>query len=57
VTPDDFMGDVIGNLSVGAARSHAWRAGPRAGHQPRTFAEGDVGLRTDLRSMTQGRAT
>jgi elongation factor G len=58
VTPDDFMGDVMGDLSSrrgphrghGGTRQHAGRArhGPAVGH---------VRLLDDLRSRTQGRAT
>ena len=30
VTPEDYMGDVIGDLSARAARSRAWSSGGRA---------------------------
>ena len=58
VTPEEFMGDVIGDLS--ARRGHIVGLEPRGGHQ---VIRADVplaemfGYATDLRSRTQGRAT
>jgi elongation factor G len=58
VTPEDFMGDVIGNLNArrGSVDGIEERATSRviAAHVP--LAE-MFGYATDLRSMTQGRAT
>jgi len=58
VTPENFMGDVIGNLNArrGSVDSIEERATSRviAAHVP--LAE-MFGYATDLRSMTQGRAT
>ncbi|MFP6662642.1 MAG: elongation factor G [Deltaproteobacteria bacterium] len=57
VTPEDFMGDVIGNLS--SRRGKVQGMEPRAGAQVVT-AEVPLkemfGYSTELRSMTQGRA-
>jgi len=58
VTPDDFMGDVIGDLN--SRRGRIMGMSSRAGAQ---VVEAQVplaqmfGYATDLRSMTQGRAT
>jgi len=58
VTPDDFMGDVIGNLSARRGKVHGMES--RSGAQ---VIDANVPLKemfgyaTDLRSMTQGRAT
>jgi len=59
LTPDDFMGEVMGNLAA--------RRGPRVGHggagvgarpsPPRVPLATMFGYSTDVRSMTQGRAT
>ncbi|MDQ5840875.1 MAG: elongation factor G, partial [Chloroflexota bacterium] len=58
VTPENFMGDVIGNLNArrGSVDSIEERGTSRviAAHVP--LAE-MFGYATDLRSMTQGRAT
>jgi elongation factor G len=58
VTPEDFMGDVIGNLNArrGSVDGIEERATSRVigAHVP--LAE-MFGYATDLRSMTQGRAT
>ncbi|GAO03780.1 elongation factor G [Anaeromyxobacter sp. PSR-1] len=57
-TPDDYMGDVIGDLNSRRGKIHAMN--PRAGVQ---IIEAHVplaemfGYATDLRSKTQGRAT
>jgi elongation factor G len=57
-TPDDYMGDVIGDLNSRRGKIHAMN--PRAGVQ---VIEANVplaemfGYATDLRSKTQGRAT
>jgi elongation factor G len=58
VTPDDFMGDVIGNLS--ARRGKVQHMESRSGAQVITAKvplKEMFGYATDLRSMTQGRAT
>jgi elongation factor G len=58
VTPDDYMGDVIGDLNSRRGKVHAMN--PRSGVQ---VIEALVplaemfGYSTDLRSKTQGRAT
>jgi len=58
VTPDDYMGDVIGDLNSRRGKIHAMN--PRSGVQ---VIEANVpladmfGYSTDLRSKTQGRAT
>ena len=57
-TPEDFMGNVMGDLV--AARQgpgHGRHRRRRQGHQRRGAAVGDVRLLTKLRSITQGRAT
>jgi elongation factor G len=58
VTPEDYMGDVIGDLS--SRRGKITHLEPRAGNQVITafvpLAE-MFGYATQLRSMTQGRAT
>ena len=58
VTPDDYMGDVIGDLNSRRGKIHGMN--PRAGVQVITaqvpLAE-MFGYATDLRSKTQGRAT
>ena len=58
VTPDDFMGDVIGNLNArrGSVDGIEERGTSRVigAHVPLAEMFGYV---TDLRSMTQGRAT
>ena len=59
VTPDDFMGDVIGDIN--SRRGHIDGMEPRGnapGHQRRTVPLSEMfGYATDLRSRTQGRAT
>ncbi len=58
VTPDEFMGDVIGNLS--ARRGKVLGMEGRSGAQvieARVPLKEMFGYATDLRSMTQGRAT
>ncbi len=58
ITPDDYMGDVIGDLNSRRGKIHAMN--PRTGAQ---IIEANVplaemfGYATDLRSKTQGRAT
>jgi elongation factor G len=58
VTPEEFMGDVIGDLNSRRGRVHGMA--PRSGVQ---VIEAQVplaemfGYATDLRSRTQGRAT
>jgi elongation factor G len=59
VTPDEFMGDVIGDLN--ARRGKILGMGPRAGGVQVIDAQVPLatmfGYSTDLRSRTQGRAT
>ncbi len=58
VTPDDFMGDVMGDLS--ARRGHIEGMEPRGQAQvirARVPLSEMFGYATDVRSMTQGRAT
>jgi elongation factor G len=58
VTPEEFMGDVIGNLNARRGRVEGMEA--RAGAQVvRAFVplSNMFGYTTELRSMTQGRAT
>ena len=58
VTPEEFLGDVIGDLSAAAG---AWRARSAAAtrwRSPRSVPLSEMfGYATDLRSNTQGRAT
>jgi elongation factor G len=58
VTPDDFMGDVIGNLSARRGKVHGMegRSGAQVINATVPLKE-MFGYATDLRSMTQGRAT
>jgi len=57
-TPDSFLGDVVGNLNSkrGQIEGIEPRAGAQAIHAKVPLAE-MFGYATDLRSMTQGRAT
>jgi elongation factor G len=58
ITPDDFMGDVIGNLS--GKRGKIKELGDRAGAKiikAEVPLSGMFGYSTDLRSMSQGRAS
>ncbi len=58
VTPDEFMGDVIGNLNARRGKVHGMES--RSGAQVITAKvplKEMFGYATDLRSMTQGRAT
>jgi elongation factor G len=58
VTPEEFMGDVIGNLNARRGRIEGMEM--RAGAQVvRAFVPlaSMFGYTTELRSMTQGRAT
>jgi len=58
VTPDEFMGDVIGNLNARRGKVHGMES--RSGAQVITCKvplKEMFGYATDLRSMTQGRAT
>ena len=58
VTPEDYMGDVIGDLSSRRGRSRAWSSGDVATwSMPRCRLAEMFGYATDLRSRTQGRAT
>ena len=57
VVPDEYLGEVIGDLARGGRRSRAWsarRAETQAIHAIVPLAE-MFGYATDLRSMTQGR--
>jgi elongation factor G len=58
VTPEDFMGDVIGNLSSkrGQIEASETRGNARAIKAKVPLAE-MFGYATDLRGMTQGRAS
>jgi len=58
VTPEEFMGDVIGNLNSrrGQIKAVATRSGARVISARVPLAE-MFGYATDLRSLTQGRAT
>lgn len=58
VTPDDFMGDVIGNLNGkrGKIKELTDRAGAKA-IRSEVPLSGMFGYSTDLRSMSQGRAS
>jgi elongation factor G len=57
VTPEEFMGDVIGNLSSkrGKVKELSDRAGAKVIRAEAPLA-GMFGYSTDLRSATQGRA-
>ena len=57
VTPEDYMGDVIGDLNAGAAASRARAAGQHQVDQGQVPLSDMFGYATDLRSRTQGRAT
>ena len=57
VTPEDYMGDVIGDLSSRRGRSRAWRPGARQVVRAQVPLSEMFGYSTDLRSRTQGRAT
>jgi len=57
VTPEDFMGDVIGNIN--SKRGHIKDLSDRAGAKvirSEVPLSGMFGYSTDLRSMSQGRA-
>jgi elongation factor G len=58
VTPEDFMGDIIGNLSSRRGRIENLDKRGKATHIRCYVPLGDMfGYATDLRSMSQGRAT
>ena len=58
VTPEDFMGDVIGNLSARRGKVHGMEGRSGAQVIDATVPLKEMfGYATDLRSMTQGRAT
>ena len=57
VTPDDYMGDVIGDLNSRRGRVTGMdQRGNAAGHQRDGAARQHVRLCQHLRSMSQGRA-
>jgi elongation factor G len=57
VTPEEFMGDVIGNVNAkrGKIKEMTDRAGAKA-IRAKVPLSGMFGYSTDLRSMSQGRA-
>ena len=57
VTPEDYMGDVMGDLSPAAAASRAWSSVERQVVRAQVPLSEMFGYATDLRSRTQGRAT
>ena len=58
VTPDDYLGDVMGNLNSRRGRvEHLERLGNAQSVTARVPLAEMFGYATDLRSMTQGRAT
>jgi elongation factor G len=57
VTPDDYMGDVIGDLNSRAGASAAWTSAATARCRATVPLSRCSGTSTDLRSRTQGRAT
>ena len=58
VTPEDYMGDVMGDLSSRRGRSRAWSSAAAARSIRAQVPLSDMfGYATDLRSRTQGRAT
>ncbi len=58
VTPEEFMGDVIGDLNAAAGRSPAWTRARECRSSTRRCRLAEMfGYATDLRSATQGRAT
>ena len=58
VTPEEFLGDVIGDLPAGAAASRARSGAATRSRSPRACRCSEMfGYATDLRSNTQGRAT
>lgn len=58
VTPEDYMGDVVGDLSRRRGMIQAMEEGPSGKIIKAAVPLGEMfGYATDLRSMTQGRAT
>src|ERR1700689_3606764 len=58
VTPEEFMGDVIGDLNRRRGHVHAMEAGANAQGIPANAPLAEMfGYATDVRSATQGRAT
>jgi elongation factor G len=58
VTPEDYMGDVIGDLSRRRGRIEGMEAAwQQPGHRAQVPLSEMFGYATDLRSRTQGRAT
>jgi elongation factor G len=58
VTPEDFMGDIIGNLSSRRGRIENLEKRGKMTHIKCFVPLGDMfGYATDLRSMSQGRAS
>ena len=57
-TPEEFLGDVMGDLNGGAGTFRAWRrAATRRSIRALVPLAEMFGYATDLRSATQGRAT
>ena len=59
VTPDEYMGDVIGDLRARRGKV-VWHGGARVAYRPsplRCRCATMFGYATEVRSMTQGRAT
>ena len=56
VTPEDYMGDVISDLTARRGKIERMDQRGQPGHPPQFLAE-MFGYATDLRSRTQGRAT
>ena len=57
VTPEDYMGDVIGDLNSRRGRSPAWTSAATRGSSTRMVPLANMfGYVNKLRSMTQGRA-
>jgi elongation factor G len=57
VTPEEYLGDVIGDLNSRRGRSRAGQPRQRAGHQAMVPLANMFGYVNQLRSFTQGRAS
>ena len=58
VTAEEYMGDVIGDLTSRRGKSRGWSSAARAGRSRAQVPLAEMfGYATDLRSRTQGRAT